>query len=1526
MPRLPSCIVLNAPQDWQIAREICVAAKSLSVEPVQFPRAEVREDAVPAALKRKIDAALLVILVISSDFENSESMRALTKYAFSVKKTLIPYKIHPNRLSYGLQIMLASSHWLDVSAMSAPEDGIPELRTALAFHRDHPPKKNAARKTVFLKVFGVAAVAAAATLAALICARPTGDAPAEESPAEETAEAEDVAPEETGASPEKYVADLGDGVKMEFLAVPEGMSYGSAVPAFFLGKTEVSQAQYAAVAGRNPSNFLGDPNRPVEQVSWDDAMAFCALLTERARAAGTLPDGFVFTLPTDAQWTRAFNGEQGEIRKNLDRFAWFSGNSGGKTHPVGTKAPNSRGFHDLCGNVWEWTLSKNLRGLDFGKPEEDFSKNRSLLASIGVGGYKKYDLGFRAALVRKSDLPETDQKTLEGFENSADTSAPQAESVPASTVRTLSATLYDLKRSRDGQTTFATTNATGESARKREMRNALNLLISNGFDSEAVANRYAAAETMLEANQLFIASVWASDLPAAFADERGRMPFRSPGVLAIYEGEITPPETGEYRFVGAGDDVLLVGLDGVPALYAYYPKEGHGKYVECREGWEPENHCGERGNDGENCGNAKIFKGQWLSLRKGRKYRITIAFGDAIGGLSSARLGVQRKGVEEDDSAIPIFKLDDIHPDLKNFMKIAPPFVETPMKFGVNDADRLPFASPAASEPREEEPTRETDSNADESEKQDAAQQEKYVADLGGGAEMEFVPVPGGKTTYGKSVPAFRIGKTEVTQKQYLALMGTNPSYFKGDENLPVERVSSEAALKFCVWLTARERATGKLSDEFIFTLPTIAQFYRVRDFDGTEKTEEEVLLAEWRKENSDNRTHPVATKKPNSLGVYDIDGNVQEWNVNVTDKKYAFSAGGTYIEKASKKSTHGYRPYETAKNGFMAIDGFRVALVRKADLPEDALKTLAEAAKALVAERQNAEPPSVPASEASDDDTPSVPAPQPAASVPADEESAKYPPIVSPKKLSLTALKAKYPLSQSDEDRLRKSPGLRWLRNALSEPDFATKTFPVPGNDRRGSANGSFIPRIVDGELLYGFAGYSSSHRETQRSLLFWLASWRWNIDLRTKHLSADVRAIAKNPKWDADVSIFPNAMTKPPRAIRLNAAVQALDAGADISEPRLLWIADEDFRKFLIEAGANLNARGEKGRSVLHDAAMRRDVEIIRELVEAGLPATLRDDDGATPLHYTALPESMPRFSRTASSAETDRRLTTARTLIELGADVNAATTAAKATPLHVAAMNGKTELVALLLLSGADASLKNAAGATAEQLANPEAGQRSNSTASVISEWTRGNKRPAQKLASGFVADTGKSAATTKNTAGANGASALDWNTIFPKGLVEAGAAAERAKTRHFLRFRGKYVLIYGCKFDSAWSQSMKCTLELIAQLRERNRSDIVPVLDPAGSSIQFSSIADMLRRRHHPGFCVPQTDSGPLQMLDPEGTAGFVLLDDEGNVLSKGTLPKAVSSSTYRQLEIPQADQDAFFTAVEYAVRTHKKRSR
>jgi formylglycine-generating enzyme required for sulfatase activity len=125
---------------------------------------------------------------------------------------------------------------------------------------------------------------------------------------------------------------------------------------YWLGKTEVTQGQWRALMGNNPSNFKGD-NLPVEQVSWSEAMEYCRKLTERERGAGRLPEGYVYTLPTEAQWEYAARagttGEYGGTGR-LDEMGWYTSNSGESTKPAGMKAANAWGLHDMHGNVGEW--------------------------------------------------------------------------------------------------------------------------------------------------------------------------------------------------------------------------------------------------------------------------------------------------------------------------------------------------------------------------------------------------------------------------------------------------------------------------------------------------------------------------------------------------------------------------------------------------------------------------------------------------------------------------------------------------------------------------------------------------------------------------------------------------------------------------------------------------------------------------------------------------------------------------------------------------------------------------------------------------------------------------------------------------------------------------------------------------------------------------------------------------------------------------------------------------------------------
>ena len=178
------------------------------------------------------------------------------------------------------------------------------------------------------------------------------------------------------------------------------------VSSFRIDKYEVTQKLWQAVMGNNPSHFKGE-NLPVEKVSWNDCQDFIKKLN--------LLTGLSFRMPTEAEWEYAARG--GNLSKGyqysgsntIGNVAWYEGNSGSKTHPVGTKSPNELGLYDMSGNVWEWTSDSYSSNYNSRRNRWDYVYrggnwvNNARLARVAYRSYheatrRNSNLGFRLVL------------------------------------------------------------------------------------------------------------------------------------------------------------------------------------------------------------------------------------------------------------------------------------------------------------------------------------------------------------------------------------------------------------------------------------------------------------------------------------------------------------------------------------------------------------------------------------------------------------------------------------------------------------------------------------------------------------------------------------------------------------------------------------------------------------------------------------------------------------------------------------------------------------------------------------------------------------------------------------------------------------------------------------------------------------------------------------------------------------------------------------------------------------------------
>ena len=228
--------------------------------------------------------------------------------------------------------------------------------------------------------------------------------PAKKAPAKKTAKKTPA----VATAAETATIALPGGVELVMVRIP-GKDY-------WMGKFQVTQAQWESVTGTNPSDFKG-PENPVENVSWDDCQVFLETLNAQPAAKAS---GLVFRLPEEAEWQYACRAGATEYwtsayckladgteitEETLDEVAWFDKNSDEMTHPVGQKKPNAFGLYDMYGNVWEWTSTADgedrvNHGGSWLDPAWDCE---SLIRGRGSPSYRDNDLGFRLCADRRAD-------------------------------------------------------------------------------------------------------------------------------------------------------------------------------------------------------------------------------------------------------------------------------------------------------------------------------------------------------------------------------------------------------------------------------------------------------------------------------------------------------------------------------------------------------------------------------------------------------------------------------------------------------------------------------------------------------------------------------------------------------------------------------------------------------------------------------------------------------------------------------------------------------------------------------------------------------------------------------------------------------------------------------------------------------------------------------------------------------------------------------------------------------------------
>ena len=686
------------------------------------------------------------------------------------------------------------------------------------------------------------------------------------------------------AGNKNYTIPLADGVDLDMIWIKPGtfimgspedeLGRGNDEPqhevtltrGYWIGKYEVTQAQYKAVMGNNPSQFQGDDQRPVETVSFYNAIDFCSRLTAIEKAAGRLPEGYEYTLPTEAQWeyacragtTTALNNGMDLSDKwdspEIEELAWCTMNSDSTTHPVGLKKPNNWGLYDMHGNLLEWCLD----WYDFYPTEpvtDPTGPSRGLYHVIRGGSWNFAPFCCRSAY--RSDYNGTYGVYFCGFRvtvsESKNITIPLSDTVNLDMIRIepgsfrMGSPEDELGRW-DDETQHQVTLTKGYWLGKYEVTQAQYETVmgtnpSNWKGADLPVEQVSWYDAMNFCEKLTEQERAAGRLPEGYeytlpTEAQWEYACRAGTRSALNSGknlsdEWECPEMDEvgWYWYNSGNKTHSVGQKQ-PNAWGLY--DMHGNVFEwCLDWWGDYPTSSVTDPKGASTGSYRVMRGGCLN-RDADRCRSASRLDDSPDDYfidRGFRVALSFCGKESENKDMTIPLSEDVNMDM---IWIEP--------------GTFMMGSPEDENGRDYNET-----------------------------QHEVTLTRG-----------YWIGKYEVTQAQYQAVMGTNPSYFNGAD-LPVEMVSWDDAKAFCKKLTELERSAGRLPEGYEYNLPTEAQWeYACRagtrsalnsGQNLTDKEEcPEMDEVGWYGGNSDFQTHPAGQKQPNAWGLYDMHGNVCEW------------------------------------------------------------------------------------------------------------------------------------------------------------------------------------------------------------------------------------------------------------------------------------------------------------------------------------------------------------------------------------------------------------------------------------------------------------------------------------------------------------------------------------------------------------------------------------------------------------------------------------------------------------------------